>query len=169
MKEGEESIMGKFLKNQQGLTLIEVLVSITLLGIVLTSFLSFFNQAYSYTKKNQDKTVGINVARNVLYYIEQQDYNRIHEQYFPSKNSPEKVKLTIENCKDPVFDSRAVCVGFFSSIINNVTYSTAVTLNSNVNDDVNQIKPDLAMYLTGVEVEVKWGNQAAKVRGLIKK
>lgn len=160
--------MGKMLKNNQGLTLIEVLVSITLLGIVLTTFLSFFNQAYSYTKKNQDKTVGINVARNVLYYLEQQDYHLIQAQYFSGITPPEKVPLTIGNCTDPVFDS-VVCKGFFSSKVNNVDYTASVNLTRDVKDDTNQLKPDLTMYLTGVEVEVKWGNQAAKVRGLIKK
>ncbi|ETI70297.1 prepilin-type N-terminal cleavage/methylation domain-containing protein [Neobacillus vireti] len=161
--------MYKLPKNQQGLTLIEVLVSITLLGIVLTTFLSFFNQAYSYTKKNQDKTIGINVARNVLYYMEQQDYNRFQALYFPGKNPPKKVQLTFENCKDPAFDSVAVCEGFFSTTINNVNYSAIVTLTSDVKVDNNQISHDLTMYLTGVEVEVKWANQTATVRGLIKK
>ena len=67
----------KNLQNQSGFTLVEVLLSITLLGIVLISFLGLFNQAYSYTNKNENKTVGINVARNVLYYFEQQDYTAI--------------------------------------------------------------------------------------------
>ena len=89
----------KYLRNQTGLTLLEVLLSITILGIVLISFLSFFNQAYSYTNKNENKTIGINVARNVLYYIEQQDFTSIEKIYFPEESSA-PIDLTIENCTD---------------------------------------------------------------------
>ena len=57
---------GHFMNNQKGISLLEVLLSITILSIITLSILSFFNQAYDYTKRNEDKTVGINVARNVL-------------------------------------------------------------------------------------------------------
>lgn len=89
----------RILRNRKGLTLIEVLLSITILGIIATSFLSFFNQAYSYTKKNEDKTVGINVARNVLNYFEQQDFDLIKDAYL-SDSSIEYKDILIDNCDD---------------------------------------------------------------------
>ncbi|MBN8191144.1 type II secretion system protein [Bacillus sp. NTK074B] len=67
----------KIVKNNKGLTLIELLVSITILGIVLLSFMNFFLQSSTYTNSNQKKTVGVNVARNVLMFMEKQDFLEI--------------------------------------------------------------------------------------------
>ncbi|NMH69885.1 type II secretion system protein [Bacillus sp. RO3] len=63
-----------YLKNNRGFTLIELLVSITIFGIVLLSFMNFFLQSSTYTNLNQKKTVGVNVARNALMYMENQDF-----------------------------------------------------------------------------------------------
>ncbi|NRD76009.1 type II secretion system protein [Bacillus sp. BRMEA1] len=160
--------MSLLFKNNKGLSLIEVLISITILGIISTTFLSYFTQAYSYTNRNQDQTVGINVARNVLYYMEQQDYQTIKDQYFPANSNSNEIQLTVDNCNDSVFDS-PVCKGFFSTKINNVDYSTNVTLSRNVENYSNGTNPDLSNYLIGVEVQVNWKDQTRTVRGLIKK
>ncbi len=89
-------------RNERGFTLLEVLLSITILGIVIISFLSFFNQAYSYTKKNEDKTVGINVARNVLYYMEQQDYTRMKS--YLGTNLEKEIDIT--SCENSTLNFR---------------------------------------------------------------
>ncbi|WP_191090677.1 type II secretion system protein [Niallia endozanthoxylica] len=149
--------------SENGLTLVEVLVSITILAIILTSFLSFFNQAYSYTKKNEDKTVGINVAKNVLYYFEQQDYETFSN--YISKNS-EASTMTYNSCADPTLNFSSeevkVCHGFFSTTINNTPFETTVTL---------QKHESLSDYLIPVKVTVTWNEnkQTATVEGVIKK
>lgn len=61
----------KILSSSKGLTLIEVLVSLTILSIILLGIMNFFNQAYSYTNSNQKKTAAVNVARNALTFMEQ--------------------------------------------------------------------------------------------------
>ena len=71
MKAGEYMKFFKILSSSKGLTLIEVLVSLTILSIILLGIMNFFNQAYSYTNSNQKKTAAINVARNALTYMEQ--------------------------------------------------------------------------------------------------
>ncbi|WP_223591142.1 type IV pilus modification PilV family protein [Neobacillus bataviensis] len=55
-----------FKKNEKGLTLIEVLVSIVILAMVLLTTMSFFPQMGFVNKQNQDKTQAINVAKEVL-------------------------------------------------------------------------------------------------------
>lgn len=160
-------------KNERGLTLIEVLLSITILGIVATSFLSFFNQAYSYTKMNEDKTVGINVARNVLYYVEQQDFDKIKNTYLTG----DEKDITIDNCNDiyakkpneTVFDDPEVCKGFFATKINNVDFDATVTFTKDLMDDDDpNPKPNLQSQLIGVEVIVKWPHKKeTSVKGLI--
>ncbi|MFE8703435.1 prepilin-type N-terminal cleavage/methylation domain-containing protein [Cytobacillus sp. FJAT-54145] len=162
-------ISSKFLKNEKGLTLIEVLVSITLLSIITITFLSFFNQAYSYTKKNEDKTVGINVARNVLYYMEQQEFQPFYDQYVKDLLTTSDIaELTIDSCSDvtaeptpePIFDE-SVCRGYLSSTINNRNFNTKIFLQKHED-------PSLQNYLIPVEIVVTWDNQEATVRGFIK-
>ncbi len=164
--------------SEKGLTLIEVLLSITILGIIATTFLSFFNQAYSYTKKNEDKTVGINVARNVLNYFEQQDFDKVKETYFYLDTDIEK-DISAANCTDTVknnpsetvFDDPNVCQSFLTTKINNVNYEANVQFTRDIQNDKQsqESAPNLEAYLIGVEITVEWNKQSAVVRGLIKK
>lgn len=169
--------MQKVMRNDKGLTLIEVLLSITILGIIATSFLSFFTQSYSYTKMNEDKTVGINVARNVLYYIEKQDFQKIKEAYLSTDDTME---VTIDNCGDSVknnpsktvFDDPNVCREFFTSRINNVDFTSTVSFSKELVDPENpsESKPNLQSQLIGVVVNVKWDDEKeTEVKGLIEK
>jgi len=59
------------ISSNKGLTLIEVLVSLTILSLILLGIMNFFNQAYSFTNSNQKKTAAVNVARNALTFMEQ--------------------------------------------------------------------------------------------------
>lgn len=152
-------INNKFICNNHGLTLLEVLISLSILGIVITSFLSYFNQAYSYTKQNEDKTVGINVARNVLYFMEQQDYD-VMKDYLGSDSEK---KINIESCNNPNLKFNAeVCKGFFSTTINNTQFTPVVTLKPHSNIQLQN-------YLIPIEITVTWNNQTATVEGVIKK
>ncbi|MFJ7727116.1 type II secretion system protein J [Neobacillus sp. NPDC097160] len=57
-------------KSQQGLTLIEVLVSIVLLAIISTSFMGFFTQSALFTKKNEQKLDTMQTAQKIINMIE---------------------------------------------------------------------------------------------------
>lgn len=67
--------MGKVYLNNRGLTLIELLGSITLLGIVIVSFFSIFSQSTIFSSKVEDKLTAINVAENVLSDIKNNNAN----------------------------------------------------------------------------------------------
>jgi type II secretory pathway pseudopilin PulG len=56
----------KFIRNEKGITLIEVLVSIVLLSITFLSVMSFFPQMGLMNNQNQDKARAINLAKEVL-------------------------------------------------------------------------------------------------------
>ncbi|WML59565.1 prepilin-type N-terminal cleavage/methylation domain-containing protein [Neobacillus sp. PS2-9] len=56
----------KHIQNENGLTLIEVLISIAILSIIFVSFMSFFPQMGFMNKQNEDKTQAINTAKEVL-------------------------------------------------------------------------------------------------------
>ncbi|MCH6266686.1 prepilin-type N-terminal cleavage/methylation domain-containing protein [Neobacillus citreus] len=58
-------------KSQRGLTLVEVLISIVLLSIFLTSLLGFFTQSAMFTKKSEQKLGTLQTAQMVVNMIEE--------------------------------------------------------------------------------------------------
>jgi prepilin-type N-terminal cleavage/methylation domain-containing protein len=52
--------------NEKGLTLVEILAAISILSIIVVSFLSFFPQVGMMNQQNDVKTKGINVAKKIL-------------------------------------------------------------------------------------------------------
>lgn len=96
MKEGEKVNYKKIFSNEKGFTLIEILLSVTILGIIMIGVMGFFTQAYSYTNMNQKKTAGINVARNALMHIERENFIFVRNKF--ENNSSEKPLLKI--CED---------------------------------------------------------------------
>ncbi|MGG3560463.1 prepilin-type N-terminal cleavage/methylation domain-containing protein [Neobacillus rhizosphaerae] len=58
------------LRSQKGLTLVEILVSIVLLAIILTSFISFFTQSALFTKNNDQKLDTMQTAQKIVNLVE---------------------------------------------------------------------------------------------------
>lgn len=87
------------IKQEQGFTLIEVLAAIVILSIVSLVLTSYFTNAMSYSKSNQNKTIMVNLARNALFYVEKQDFEGMKD-YFQTqgKNSIEADECTIATC-----------------------------------------------------------------------
>ncbi|WML47371.1 prepilin-type N-terminal cleavage/methylation domain-containing protein [Neobacillus sp. PS3-34] len=63
--------MRGFQKNQNGFTLLEVLLSIVLLGIILTSFAGLFAQSAEFTKRNDQKLTAVQISQKVVNIIEE--------------------------------------------------------------------------------------------------
>jgi prepilin-type N-terminal cleavage/methylation domain-containing protein len=57
--------MKEFFHRQDGLTLVEVLVSVTILSIVIFTFLSFFTTSAKFNAFSSDKINGTNIAREI--------------------------------------------------------------------------------------------------------
>jgi len=65
--------------NQKGLTLIEILVSIVILGIIFTGMLGFFSQTVKFSSYNENKITSINLAEKMLSeYKTTNSYGREH-------------------------------------------------------------------------------------------
>ncbi|WP_052343502.1 type IV pilus modification PilV family protein [Bacillus massiliigorillae] len=147
------------IKNCKGFTLLEVLISLGILSIILLTLMSFFSQSFQYTKNNESKTVGINVARNVLNYMESQDFAKIREQ-FPASASP--VTLTKDHFPND-FELEGYNENIFEMKVNNVIYSATVVLS-------NHDETELQDYLIPVTVIIHWGdNYETSLKGVIKK
>ncbi|GAA0450492.1 type II secretion system protein [Alkalibacillus silvisoli] len=59
----------KLMRSNQGFTLIEILGAITILSIVLISFIGFFSQSIILSSKVEDELTAINIAESVLSEI----------------------------------------------------------------------------------------------------
>jgi prepilin-type N-terminal cleavage/methylation domain-containing protein len=54
------------MKNESGVTLVEIMVSLTILSIILISIVQFFPQIGSLNQHNEVKTKGMNTAKELL-------------------------------------------------------------------------------------------------------
>ena len=59
--------------NSKGLTLIEILASIVILGIILTTFFSFFSQSMMFSSKVEDKVTATNIAKTILHNVKKNE------------------------------------------------------------------------------------------------
>lgn len=67
------------INDQKGLTLIEILASIVILGIVFTGMLGFFSQTVNFSTHNENKITSINLAEKMLSeYKATNSYMREH-------------------------------------------------------------------------------------------
>ncbi|MFD1030436.1 type IV pilus modification PilV family protein [Metaplanococcus flavidus] len=58
--------MKKYLKNNSGLTLVEILAALVLLSIVLVAFMTFFTQSAKFTAHNHETLTAVQVAEDVV-------------------------------------------------------------------------------------------------------
>jgi prepilin-type N-terminal cleavage/methylation domain-containing protein len=70
LEDGRSIVLGNKLGNQNGLTLLEVLLSIVILAIVLTSFAGFFSQSAMFVKKNEEKLSTSQTTQKIVNLIE---------------------------------------------------------------------------------------------------
>ncbi|MGE7119997.1 type II secretion system protein [Peribacillus sp. NPDC046944] len=162
----EENI---FSKNQKGFTLVEVLASIAILGIITITVMTFFTQSYDYTKRNQSKTVGINVARNVINYFDQLEFNELYKQYGIASLDSEGINISLPDCNTRPSLYTTSCSEILQPTINNYKYDTEITLKKYENVAVKDTGYDLNKNLIRIEVKVVWEDKVTAVTGLLKK
>ncbi|MGD6774335.1 type IV pilus modification PilV family protein [Sutcliffiella horikoshii] len=138
--------MKKLFKEQQGFTLLEVLLSLTILSVVVIGLMSFFHNSYNYVNENEDKAIATQIARNVMNYVEKQNYNKFEGYLSHEVDTSEDVHiipldktycdkkvtikknndtLTSESTSDDIvlFDNVDRCLSILNPVINNEAYS----------------------------------------------
>ncbi|MBO0960705.1 prepilin-type N-terminal cleavage/methylation domain-containing protein [Neobacillus sp. MM2021_6] len=136
----------KIISSNNGLSLIEVLVSLTILGIISIGIMNFFSQAYSFTSSNQNKTNAINVARNAMMYMEKQSFIEIKDEF--DRNSSKEISLFI--CEDQYkmfWEGDTVDPICTPILVNGVEYSVSIHAD-NTEEDKSYILP--------ITVRVEW-------------
>ncbi|MFJ7851008.1 type II secretion system protein [Peribacillus sp. NPDC097206] len=164
----EENI---FSKNQKGFTLVEVLASIAILGILTLTVMTFFTQSYDYTKRNQSKTVGINVARNVINYFDQLEFTELYKQYGIASLDKEGIKITLPDCNTRPSLYTTSCSEILQPTINNYKYDTEIILKQYIYypDPLDKKTGYALNNLIQIEVKVVWEDKETLVEGLLKK
>ncbi|NYF25032.1 prepilin-type N-terminal cleavage/methylation domain-containing protein [Sporosarcina sp. JAI121] len=62
--------MKKYIHNEKGLTLVEILAALVILGIVFIGFMNVFPQMTLFNAKTQDKLVTMNLAKQELVELQ---------------------------------------------------------------------------------------------------
>lgn len=70
--------MKKHIKNNEGLTLVEILAALVLLSIVLVAFMSFFTQSAKFTAHNHETLTAVQVAEDVVAEVRTGAYPESH-------------------------------------------------------------------------------------------
>lgn len=63
---GKSMPFKRFIQNDKGISLIEILISIVLLSILITSFLTFFPQVSSFNQKTDERLTSVTLAKSWL-------------------------------------------------------------------------------------------------------
>ena len=99
-------------ENENGLTLVEILAALVILGIVLVSFMSFFTQSAKFTTYNYEKLTAVQVAEDVISNVRENglsspDYRSLYPQYIievVSSNGPtpnlKRAIITVKSVQD---------------------------------------------------------------------
>jgi prepilin-type N-terminal cleavage/methylation domain-containing protein len=144
--------MKHIIEKNGGFTLIEVLLSMVIFSIILIGMMTFFTNGLFFVKENESKTVATQVARNVMNYIEKQDYH-VMEGYLThmlqlespsSSGSPYYIELDYTSCTEnqdllvkpfptaqerrelkgvSIFQNQTQCEAVFKSQINNFLFN----------------------------------------------
>lgn len=153
--------MTKKIRNcQAGVTLLELLVSLTILSIILLSVTSFFFQAGTFTASNESRTVAINVARNALMYMEKQPFVQMRHEFedastmkwlkmCPSEEDATQLIYTLES--DAV--SEADCQDIS---VNDGSYGVTVTSSDSIEENTKK-------YYIPITVKVRWKENEPEV------
>lgn len=161
---------------EAGFTLIEVLAAIVILSIVSLVLTSYFTNALSYSKSNQNKTIMVNLARNALFYMEKQDFGDMGAFFNVKKvnQNPLHPEIVASQCKDAttcIYNTNIMNAGalpeVLNPVINGISYEVSIKYQADLHQDMlagksivdgvesaDDRKKEMAPYLIPVLVEV---------------
>jgi prepilin-type N-terminal cleavage/methylation domain-containing protein len=128
-----------FRNNEKGLSLIEILASIVIIGIILTTFFGFFSQSMMFSKKSEDILNGVEIARKELVNFQ-------------------KMSTSSITTNSPTFFSPSTQYPTYSIIYGNSTYEIKVTnLSTTSSPKYNLFAIQVQVYSEGKLVSHTFG------------
>lgn len=134
-----------FMRNEQGFTLVEVVLSVAILFIVALAMMQFFVFSQKTTVANQDKLVATNIAQTVFERVKGGAY--IFDNTFPKEYS-----------KDSCSPGDTACLNGYIVHINNKDYFIVIRVDEEY---------DMRLHFVDVWVRDEKDNDLGHVRGLI--
>ena len=148
------------MRNNKGFTLVEILVSITLLMMVGATFFQFFVFSQKSTTDNKEKLVAINLAQSVLEQMENSKdaYPEITEADVHAASSyPKKYDLATVCASGDT-----TCTERYEKKVNGVTYQIVIEVGKELDESRG-----LPIHPVAVKIYCPQGNEASSVKGLI--
>ncbi|WP_454192047.1 PulJ/GspJ family protein [Paenibacillus sp. Marseille-Q7038] len=129
------------IQKEQGFTLVEVLAATIILSIVSLVVVSYFMNAHSYAKSNQNKTVMVNLARNALVYLEKQDFTKMKEYFTADKEVSPIIKgsscIQVAKCEyNSLFVNAHSLPEVLNPKVNNVQYELVISYQSKLHQQL---------------------------------
>ncbi|CAM4423262.1 PulJ/GspJ family protein [Paenibacillus tarimensis] len=159
---------------EEGFTLIEIMLSVVILSIVGLTMTGFFAQSLANAKGNQSKTVMVNLARNALFYIEKQSFDKLAG-YFDLRDEAEHhPSLTSELCRpaacsvySALVDHPEVLAAVLNPTVNGITYQIMIEYQDGLHKQMRDSadRKAIAPYLIPVKVTVKNAAEPDNKRG----
>lgn len=114
--------MRKFLKNNKGASLIEIIATITITSIALIMIYNIFSYNINHNKVNREQTINANIAYGILNYFSSQDYP-IFQSHLGDN---EYVKIDVNTCEEIFLNENEItnCKVILSPLINNKQYTS---------------------------------------------
>ncbi|MBY6037051.1 prepilin-type N-terminal cleavage/methylation domain-containing protein [Fictibacillus nanhaiensis] len=137
--------------SEKGFSLIEVLVSLTILSVSVIGISQFFMQANQISAGNNSKLVATNLARMTL--------ERVQHDYASFEVSPAPKVYSKTDCKT------ASCQNLYENMVNNTVYAIKIEVK-------NQSGEESSIKLFPVKVTIQYTNnqkiKSTAVEGYIK-
>ncbi|WP_175639845.1 type IV pilus modification PilV family protein [Metabacillus schmidteae] len=162
----------KLFSHNKGFTLIEVMLSIVIFSILTLGLLALFSQAMNYSQKSENDTLGVYAARNMLNYMEQQNFEEMKSKYvdgLSDEGQGSSIVLKVDVCEkwysgssEEMIKKKSICKYTFNPDLNNRTFSINVTLKKHS-------ESDLSSSLIPMEIHVQWDDDnETTLEGFIK-
>lgn len=146
------------MKNNRGFTLIEILASITILGLLLTAFFQFFIFSQKTTTSNQEKLVALDIAQSVFEQIKKNAYPEVTSVDIDADDDYPKVYNFETVCSIGDEDTVNQCAKRYTISSNNKTFHIKIIVDK---------KLDVGILSVEVQVCNANGNIKSKVKGFV--
>ncbi|WP_187118816.1 type IV pilus modification PilV family protein [Bacillus marasmi] len=146
------------IRSQKGVTLIEVIASITILSIVFISIINFFPQMGLMNTQNEEKIEGVNYTKQLL--VKWKNSEEVRE-LVPDKL--ENLAKTKENSSDYIY---------YDDVLKNEDYITFKTTRNNLNIEIHiyttdELNTSSGAYQIHVLAKDKRGNLMSESFGYV--
>jgi prepilin-type N-terminal cleavage/methylation domain-containing protein len=152
------------MKKSDGFTLIEVLASIVILSLLLTSFFQFFIFSQKTTASNKEKLVAINVAQSAIEEIRDGKFSEITDKAKTTGTIYPKTYEGPANCNDPDVTKKTECLDRYKFTEGNFHFYITVEVGAERKDSQGVLN---GLHNVTVYVYKDNGKKISSVKGVI--